>query len=205
MIWTPRFWLPERASGAQQRLREHKRRMRRRGMLALPCCCGGALVIAVLNTNAIVDDNHDVKLNGTLLGTNDNSLSRIRDDGLFPPCGLDGLFAADGNKCTGRIFAQDTAITSWVGFPSCAGTGGYNLESTLSLNTALFINGTNTLRIESVTDPSCGNEGSVRVVLLSAGGATNRTVTTTYLSTEYGYFSVSDGGPGFQEFTFTYP
>jgi hypothetical protein len=97
------------------------------------------LVIAIINTNAIKDDNSEVRFNGTLLGTIDNS---------GPGC------AGPPNFCTGRLFSNDDSITSYTGMPTCSAS--YNLESTIEIDPDDLIAGTNTLHITSVNNTGCG-------------------------------------------------
>jgi len=147
------------------------------------CCCCNVLVIAIINTNAIKDDNFQVRLNGTLLGTIDNS---------GPGCSV------PPNFCSGRLFSTDDSITTYTGIPACSAS--YNLEPTIEIDPALLITGSNTLRITSVNNAGCGNFGAVHIVCINPDGSGGGTIGKTLLNSTYGMISLT-----FQDFTFTYP
>jgi hypothetical protein len=113
-------------------------------------CCDNVLVIIVYNSNSALDDNMEVKLNGTSLGTIDNST----------------------NTCTGRVFyvvvtadagpgVTANRLKATCGGPIACGTT--NFEAAQSFAAGLLINGANALRIESTNDANNGNFGTVWV------------------------------------------
>lgn len=143
--------------------------------------CQAIPTIVVYNSNSVVDDNFKIMLNGTQLGTINNN----------------------SNTCTGRIFSADTNVTS-ANCPGvvCGGFGGPpNFEPTLLLNTALLVNGLNTLRIESIQDNASGNFGRVMVLGLTKIGA-GYIVSKTYVD---GTYSFPSGVGLAAEQPFTYP
>lgn len=147
------------------------------GALRIGTSCCGKLAILIYNSNSAVDDDFDVRLNGTSIGTINNN----------------------ANSCTGRIFAEDTAITTATyatGITCITPT----FESTLALNMALLV-ASNTLRIESIADHDNGNAGTVRVVCVNWNGTTY-TTGKIFLSSSYGF---ADGVGNGQNYTFAYP
>jgi hypothetical protein len=139
------------------------------------CCCG-IFAIVIWNSNAARDDNFKVVLNGTELGTINNNASDY----------------------TGRIFSLDAAIT-----PANISVQQPNaFEPTIVFNAALLINGTNTLRIESIQDNNNGNFGEVRVAKWILTGGQYAIHGTPYVSASY---SFADGVGNGQDYTFSYP
>lgn len=143
-------------------------------------CCVVAIVI--WNSNSAKDDNFKVLLNGTEIGTIDNST----------------------NTCTGRIFATDAGLTAATlsldsNCTSPCGAGA-NFEPTLLLDEALLIAGENTLRIESTLNANNGNFGDVRVVRLLH--AEKYAIDKSYFS---GFYNFVNGVGNGQDYTFTYP
>lgn len=146
------------------------------------CCTNPNFVILIWNSNSAVDDNFDVYLNGTFLGNIDNS--------------------ASGQ--TGRIFSTNTAIT-----PSNIGTvlGINNLQSTIELNPALLITGTNTLKLVISQSNFNGDFGSI-----VAGQYVYELINVNLwdtLATAWNYnvtdFSLGGAVGSYAEYTFTYP
>lgn len=151
-------------------------------MLICNCCCGN-LAIIVYNSNGAIDDNFEILLNGTSLGTIDNNQ----------------------NNCTGRIFTNISGLTAplWKvsGSPLTCGSGIFAFESNLSLNESLFVSGTNTLRITVTQDNGNGNFGTIRVAKLVFDGS-YYVETPTYLGTTYNFASA--GTPNNHDYTFSY-
>jgi hypothetical protein len=106
-------------------------------------CC--AFLIAVWNSNAVIDDNFDVELNGTVIGQINNN----------------------SNTCTGRIFSTNTDVTAQtLALDSlCRGPCGSdpNFEATVLLDAGLLIEGDNSLRLIVARNNGFGNFGSLLV------------------------------------------
>lgn len=141
------------------------------------CICD-LLAIVIYNSNAARDDNFKVLLNGTEIGQIDNNQHAL----------------------TGRIFSQNGTIT-----PSNIGTPSTNVfETTITLNMALLVAGTNTIRVESIQDNNNGNAGIIRVGYYKLDEATvgKYDVHTSLLEAIYNH---ADGVGNFTEVNFTYP
>ena len=139
------------------------------------CCCGRqAVAIAICNSNAAKDDDFKVVLNDKEIGTIDNSQ----------------------NACTGRIFSTDTSVDDFTGLACNAAFG-----STVQLAESDLIEGTNTLRIESILDNNNGNFGTVQVVRLQYDGSVWNIV-QIYLNDTYSFF---DGVGQGEDYSFDYP
>lgn len=138
--------------------------------------------ILVYNHNAARDDNMEVFLNGTSIGTIDNST----------------------NTLTGRIFPQkaDPAFTPANVGPPLTGN---DFQSSLTLDMGLLIDGTNTIRVESTNDANNGNLGTIQVGYYALGETTPDKYNaqgTLLLDSTYNH---AEGPPNATERTFTYP
>lgn len=124
------------------------------------CCCCSIDVILIYNSNAITDDDFNVFLNGTSIGTR---------NGLSP-------------LCKASIWSAGSAISvGWTGFPS--GCSPVSVE-TFSLDASLFVNGSNTLTLNQAANNGSGNFGALQIVRLSQSGG-SYAICKTWLDTNY--------------------
>lgn len=109
-------------------------------MLEATCCCK-AFCIYIANSNSAVDDNFKVLLNGTQIGTIDNSTPTV----------------------TGRVFCfpEDVATLTKDVMVLWNAPNPNNLQDTVGIDRTLLINGVNTLRVESIQNNSNGNFGTI--------------------------------------------
>lgn len=155
-------------------------------MIICGCCCK-LFAIVIWNSNRARDDNFKVLLNGTDIGHIDNNQ----------------------NLKTGRIFTDSSHSSTLT--PDTIGTPIYDtlngedeaFEDTVAFDFALLINGTNTLRIESIQNNNNGNAGSVRVAYWTLNGTTGRYDEQPPLLSDA--YSFSSGVGNGQDYTFTYP
>jgi hypothetical protein len=145
------------------------------------CHCCTVFGIAIYNGNAIIDDNFDVYLNGTLIGSIDNNL----------------------NDFTGRLWSPNESDFT----PDKFGPRHTNaFQSTLHLDTSLLITGSNTLRIVDTQENLHGNFGIVQAANWRLGETTSGFYDIhppALLNTTYGPPLGTVGSH--QDFTFTYP
>lgn len=138
------------------------------GMFSAPsgCCCEPFYdAICIYNSNAICDHDFDVFLNSTFIG------NRLGCQTGNPP----GV--GDAN-CVASIWSLDQIVNSlWTGFPFFCGP--ITIE-TFDLDTSLFINGTNELKLVTTNTNSIDNFGQLRIVRVQG-----TTLLTTFLSDTY--------------------
>lgn len=149
-------------------------------MIICSCCCCHIPTIVVWNSNALIDDNFKILINGTDIGHIDNN----------------------SNTYTGRIFSSDTGVTS-SNHPATTTSFGSppNFQSTLLLDTPPLVKGSNTLRIESIQNNGNGNLGHVLIECLNFNGSTYSIQKIKF----DGIYIFSSGVGNGQDYTFSYP
>lgn len=137
-----------------------------------PCVCNTEAVIYICNSNHWTDDNFDVKLNGTNIG----SLNLISE-----PYGEE-YCASEGNNAPGGWWSTSTDIT-----PHTIGSSGgdcvpdnqpndrlwsccVNGLTTFTLSKSLFIEGSNTLEMINTADNGEGNFGHIGIFHVNSTG-----------------------------------
>lgn len=122
---------------------------------AMSSCNNEAIAIVVINSNGVEDDNFTVKLNGTSIGTVDNSSTYT----LVSACLI--------GKCSGRIFSDSTQLSEAevLSVFDCDSTAGTNFQSQSTFLRSLIVNGTNTLALDSLASTAqvCDNFGMVAI------------------------------------------
>jgi hypothetical protein len=126
------------------------------------CCCNNPFAIVVTNSNAQIDDNFDVLLNGVSIGTIDNSI----------------------NDFTGRIFSQGGIIAA----NNIVSPNPNAFQATLTLNMALLLVGVNYLVLNTLVNNHNNNAGTVRIGLWKTIGA-GYFLSTALVNTSYSFLS----------------
>lgn len=154
-----------------------------------------------MNVNMLIDDDLEVYLNGTLIGTHDGN-------------------ANDGGGSNGAGFCDPTPYSYYVTVPTFDGSlwvdeptpspftpdnGIQRAHTTFSAS--IIINGTNTIRIVTTTDNLSGNGLQVIVFDTSFSGGNWQTDATHTVSVGVGSGNpaVNETSPMDESYTFTYP
>lgn len=120
------------------------------------CCC--RYLIAVYNSNLAKDDNFDIKVNGTLIGSIDNNEIGV---------------------CTGKIWHTGAAGITLSGVTSCTPAGGIH-----TLADGILVTGSNVLSIIRTQDNGNNNFGTVLIATIRGNG-TDWVVFSTIVNSTY--------------------
>jgi len=149
--------------------------------------------IVIYNGNAIKDDNFEVYLNETSIGTIDNNQDAYTGRIFVEPRGVSLLTPSSILLYTITLGGADSNIPITPAL----------FDPTVALNMSLLINGANRLVIESVQNNGSGNYGKIIAAYWkkNAAGKYTRTVPKTRL--EDVYLSLSGDRPA--DKVFQYP
>lgn len=111
----------------------------------IDCCCF-IYSISICNDNKVMDDNFDIKINGTKIGT--HSTPNAPNDP--PTCSI-------GTIADSSFFATESGVTN--NDPNADCRSGASAEQVFSRS--LIVTGLNTLLMENTQNNSCNNLGKI--------------------------------------------
>lgn len=141
-----------------------------------PKCGGFSYLVCVVNENSQKDDDLDVSLNGTVIGTVFNQT----------------------DTCTGKIWAEELTIDDFAEL-SCND----DFQPTALLDIGLFVVGTNTLRVTSVNDANNNNLGGMMVIKVEWNDVSEEWETVDVLGSQI--YAHDNGAGEFTEMIFNFP